>query len=51
MPSLLPHTLLFRQITEGFSRELYLRHREYNSLLGAAAVLAVLVVKILWFPG
>ena len=51
VPSLLPHTLLFRQITEGFSRELYLRHREYNSLLGAAAVLAVLVVKILWFPG
>ena len=51
VPSLLPHTLLFRQITEGFSRELYFRHREYNSLLGAAAMLAALVVKILWFPG
>ena len=51
VPSLLPRTLLFRQITKGFSRELYFRHREYNSLLGAAAMLAALVVKILWLPG
>lgn len=52
VPSLLPHTLLVRQITEGFSRKLYLSHREYNSLLGAVGMLAALVVKkILWFPG
>jgi len=51
VPSMLPHTLLFRQIMSGFSRELYLKHREYNSLLGAAAMLAALVIKILWFPG
>ena len=51
VPSLLPRTLLFRQMTNGFSRELYLRHREYNSLLGAAAVVAALVVKILWSRG
>ena len=51
VPSLLPHTLLFRQIRKGFSRKLYFSHREYNSLLGAAAMLAALVVKILWFPG
>ena len=51
VPSLLPRTLLFRQITKGFSRELYFSHREYNSLLGAAAMMAALVVKILWFPG
>jgi protein-S-isoprenylcysteine O-methyltransferase Ste14 len=51
VPSLLPRTVLFRQITTGFSRELYFSHREYNSLLGAAAVVAALVVKILWFPG
>ena len=30
-----------------FSRELYLRHREYNALLGAVAMLAALVVKLL----
>ena len=51
VPSLLPHTLLLRQIISGFSRELYFKHREYNSLLGAAAMLAALVIKILWFPG
>ena len=51
VPSLLPRTLWFKGATRGFSRELYLRHREYNSLLGAAAVLAVLVAKILWMPG
>lgn len=50
VPSLLPRTLKFAGLTRGFSRELYLRHREYNSLLGAAAILAVLIAKILWMP-
>lgn len=31
-----------------FSRERYLRHREYNALMGAAAMMLALVVKILW---
>jgi protein-S-isoprenylcysteine O-methyltransferase Ste14 len=51
VPSLLPHTLPLRQIMDGFSRELYWQHREYNALLGAAAMLAALVAKILWFHG
>jgi protein-S-isoprenylcysteine O-methyltransferase Ste14 len=51
VPRLLPHTLLFRQIMDGFSRELYWQHREYNALLGAAAMLAALIVKTLWFNG
>ena len=51
VPSLLPRSLWFSGVTSGFSRELYLRHREYNSLLGAAAMLAVLIAKILWLPG
>ncbi len=51
VPSLLPHTLLFRQIKDGFSRELYWQHREYNALLGSAAMLAALIVKILWLHG
>jgi len=51
VPSLLPRSLWFSGVTSGFSRELYLRHREYNSLLGAAAILAVLIAKILWLPG
>src|SRR5512146_1417973 len=32
-----------------FSRELYLKHREYNAVLGAALMLATLVAKRLWF--
>ena len=51
VPSLLPRTLWLRGVTAGFSRELYFSHREYNSLLGAAALLAVLIAKILWLPG
>lgn len=31
----------------GFSRELYLQHREYNAVIGAALMLAALVLKLL----
>lgn len=31
-----------------FSRERYLRHHEYNALVGAAVMLAALVAKLLW---
>ncbi len=51
VPLLLPRTLWFAGLTSGFSRELYWQHREYNALIGAAAMLAALVVKMLWFPG
>lgn len=51
VPSLVPRTLWFTGVTNGFSRELYFRHREYNSLLGAAAMTAVLIAKILLLPG
>jgi protein-S-isoprenylcysteine O-methyltransferase Ste14 len=33
----------------GFSANLYLKHREYNALLGAAAMMAVLIVKMEFF--
>jgi len=32
-----------------FSRELYLRHREYNSILGSLLMLAALILKLLLF--
>ena len=51
VPSLLPRTLLWHDLSRGFSRDLYLRHREYNALLGAVAMLALLAGKILWFSG
>jgi protein-S-isoprenylcysteine O-methyltransferase Ste14 len=34
-----------------FSIDLYLKHREYNALLGALAMVAALVVKIIVFRG
>jgi hypothetical protein len=36
-------------MAQDFSRELYLKHREYNASFGAAAMLAALAVKMLWF--
>lgn len=50
VPRLLPSTLWFRGLTTNFSHELYLQHREYNALIGAAALLAALVVKMHWSP-
>jgi protein-S-isoprenylcysteine O-methyltransferase Ste14 len=31
-----------------FSRQRYLQHREYNALIGTAAMIAALVAKLLW---
>ena len=31
-----------------FSRQLYLQHREYNAVLGTAAMMAALIAKLLW---
>jgi Phospholipid methyltransferase len=50
VPRLLPGSLSLSGLTSDFSRELYLQHREYNALIGAAAMLAALVVKMHWFP-
>jgi protein-S-isoprenylcysteine O-methyltransferase Ste14 len=33
----------------GFSMDLYLKHREYNAMLGALAMLAALFIKMTWF--
>jgi hypothetical protein len=34
----------------GFSWDLYLKHREYNALLGAVGMMAGLIVKMAIFP-
>jgi hypothetical protein len=36
---------------DGFSFELYMKHREYNALLGALAMAAALVMKMVFLPG
>ena len=51
VPRLLPRFSLAPSDDRGepFSRELYLKHREYNSLLGAAGLMLILAAKIIWF--
>jgi protein-S-isoprenylcysteine O-methyltransferase Ste14 len=34
----------------GFSFDLYLKHREYNALLGALAMVTALIAKMMFFP-
>lgn len=48
VPALLPRPTAHKGAHGHFSRDLYLKHREYNSILGAAAIAAVLVVKWIW---
>ena len=50
VPRFLPRISPYRSGTDGggpqFSRELYLRHREYNAILGSALMLGALVLKL-----
>ena len=48
VPRLLPRLSALGTGGVSFSKDLYLKHREYNALLGAAAVTAFLVGKLLW---
>ncbi len=48
VPRLLPRLSAYRSQTGSFSRDLYWQHREYNAVLGTAAVLAALVAKLFW---
>jgi len=48
VPRLLPRTVWMSGLAAGFSRELYLQHNEYNVLIGAAAMLAALVLRMYW---
>ena len=50
VPRIVPNTIWLAGLTDGFSPALYLQHREYNASIGAAAMLAALVVRMLWFP-
>jgi len=49
VPRLIPRFTGGYQGYGSFSRELYLKHREYNAALGTAAMLAALIAKLLWF--
>lgn len=50
VPRFLPRLRPYRASAEAsdhYSRELYLRHREYNALLGSALMMAALIVKMM----
>jgi len=48
VPRLLPRLTAFGNAAGAFSRPLYWQHREYNAVLGTAALLAALVAKLFW---
>lgn len=48
VPRLVPRLAARNNGGVTFSKELYLKHREYNALLGAAAIMLLLVGKLLW---
>ena len=45
VPKLIPTLATAYPPRWNFSRQLYLKHREYNAALGSAAILAILVLK------
>ncbi|MBS1851759.1 MAG: isoprenylcysteine carboxylmethyltransferase family protein [Acidobacteria bacterium] len=48
VPRLLPRLTAYDKSGGGFALELYRKHREYNALLGALTITAILVVKLVW---
>jgi hypothetical protein len=48
-PRLTPLSGNENEPSAGFSLDLYGKHREYNALLGALAMMAALVVKMMVF--
>jgi protein-S-isoprenylcysteine O-methyltransferase Ste14 len=48
VPRLFPRLKAFDNAHVSFSAALYWQHREYNAVLGSAAVLAVLAAKLMW---
>ena len=46
LPRVTPHSSNPEEAPAGFSFDLYLKHREYNALLGAVGMMAALMVKM-----
>jgi protein-S-isoprenylcysteine O-methyltransferase Ste14 len=49
VPRLLPRLSGISKASSGFSLELYLKHREYNAILGALLVIVALAAKLIWW--
>jgi protein-S-isoprenylcysteine O-methyltransferase Ste14 len=51
LPRVTPYPSEAGDASAGFSLELYLKHREYNAVLGAVTMMAALIVKMTMFRG
>jgi protein-S-isoprenylcysteine O-methyltransferase Ste14 len=52
VPRIVPRITAWKSVESGgFSMDLYLKHREYNALLGAVAMTTGLIVKVRMFLG
>src|SRR6266849_6389880 len=49
VPRLFPRPRPYQSSSNSFSWHLYWKHREYNAAIGAASMIAVLVIKAIWF--
>lgn len=49
VPRWIPRLTAASRESGAFSRDLYLRHREYNALIGTVLLVCVLIGKLLWY--
>jgi protein-S-isoprenylcysteine O-methyltransferase Ste14 len=49
VPRLIPRVRAAGAAKGSFSKELYLRHREYNAMIGALAMIAALALKLIYY--
>jgi hypothetical protein len=50
VPRLFPRLTAYQKPSAAFSWALYLKHREYNAVIGSAAILGALAAKLRWMP-
>jgi hypothetical protein len=48
VPRFLPRLTALKNSGGAFSSDLYWKHREYNAILGAIAMMAALAAKLIW---
>jgi protein-S-isoprenylcysteine O-methyltransferase Ste14 len=49
VPRLFPRFTPYQSSSDAFSPHLYWKHREYNAAIGLALMIAVLIIKVVWF--
>jgi protein-S-isoprenylcysteine O-methyltransferase Ste14 len=49
VPQLFPRFTPYQSSSDAFSPHLYWKHREYKAAIGLALMIAVLIIKVVWF--